>query len=879
MSPPSRAGARPHARRARIWLILSAVLFAGLVSTWILLRPSPDPYTPGTEAAKGEEITSSLSRALPEAAPRIRFEDVAAEAGIDFRHFRGTRSTQLPEDMGSGVAWGDYDGDGDPDLYLVNESGSLKADPRLASTPPARSALYRNDGDGTFTDVTGTARVGVGGLGMGAAWGDYDGDRDLDLVVTRYGTNVLFRNEGDGTFTDVSEATGLGEPEGFWTGASWADYERDGDLDLYVTGYVRYTNGGEAAGKVSYQYGTVLPYTLNPSSYAPERNLLFRNDQGAFREVAAEAGVANPEGRSLSASWCDFDQDGWPDLYVANDISDNAMYWNRGDGTFADVSHQAWVADYRGAMGLAVGDWDNDGDPDIFITHWLAQENALYENLHDRMPPTEAEPMHFIDQADLYGLGQIALDFVGWGTAFIDYDNDGRLDLFVVNGSTLPMEEDPSRLGPMRNLLFWNGGAREGYFETGAAAGEALAIENVGRGAAFADYDGDGDLDVAVGVNNGPARLLRNDGGNQRRWVRLVLRGPGDPSASHPTTSFAIGARVVMSAGGLTQTREVGCGSSYLSQDPPGELHFGVGDAERVDSLVITWPDGVKETFNDLPTGSTIEIVEGQQPAITGSPTGAGAPDKAAVVRFWRRFREATRLRLDGDLRGAVGAYQEALSFDPRHEESLYYLGQCLRQLARWDEARGVFTRLLAINPRSARGNAALGSLLASNVPGAPLDLPAAEGHFRRAHEINGEETGPMVRLGEILILRGDTREAAEWLEAAAATNPKSVEAAFLSGYLHWSAGDLDAAGEAYLRAVRALQGEAPVKGVLGEGDRASGDAGRVNGDETIFGRFCSSLAGDEKKPEAGELVMIYGPVREFTLDFARKGSPAGSGR
>ncbi|MFQ5845501.1 MAG: CRTAC1 family protein, partial [Planctomycetota bacterium] len=668
-------------RRARFYLIAGASAFALGVAVLLMLRPAAVPYTPGTEAATSGEITRSLSRSLPAGAPPVRFADAAAASGIRFQHFHGRRSTQLPEDMGSGAAWGDYDGDGDPDLYLVNESGPLTGAGSALAASPAHAVLYRNEGDGRFADVTEAAGVGARGLGMGAAWGDYDGDGDLDLVVTRFGTSLLYRNNGDGTFTDVSERTRIGDAEGFWTGASWADYDRDGDLDLYVCGYVHYRFDPTEAGRRSYQYGTLQPYTLNPSSYDPERNLLLRNDAGVFQEVARDAGVDNPTGRSLSASWCDFDGDGWTDLYVANDISDNAMYWNRGDGSFLDVSHSAWVADYRGAMGLGIGDWDNDGDPDIFVTHWIAQENAFYENQAEKIPPTGAEPMHFIDQADLLGLGQIGLDFIGWGTGFFDYDNDGRLDLFVANGSTFQRDDDPSLLVPMRNQLFWNAGARQGYYEVGATGGGPFAVDNVGRGAAFADYDGDGDLDVAVVVNGGAARLLRNDGGNAQGWMRLVLRGRArtassghDGASRRASATFANGARVRLRAGSVTQIRQVGCGSSYLSQDPPGEIHFGLGSASRIDEMEIVWPDGARRLLRDLPARATVRILEGGEPSVTTPAEDAHRSGRrdVNVVRFWELYRQATALRMGEQFETAARAYEEALRLDARHEDSLY---------------------------------------------------------------------------------------------------------------------------------------------------------------------------------------------------------------
>jgi hypothetical protein len=631
---------------------VGAVLFALATLAVFVARPRRVAYVPGAELETSGEITRSLERDLPadrggpardpgapDAAPAASkaarrpsdtgpagtlFSDRAAQAGASFVHFHGKRSSQLPEDMGSGLAWGDYDDDGDPDLFVVNESGPLTLTADELAGSPAHARLFRNRGDGTFEDVTQAAGVAVRGLGMGAAWGDYDGDGDLDLFVTRYGTNLLFRNDGNGRFRDVSEETRVGGAEGFWTGVSLADYDRDGDLDAYVCGYVRYQWDASKAEQTSRQFQAVVPYTLNPSSFPPERNLLLRNDKGVFVEVAREAGVDNLSGRSLSASWCDFDGDGWPDLYVANDVSDNAMFLNLGNGRFRDVSHSAWVADYRGAMGLGIGDWENDGDFDIFVTHWLAQENALYADESRSMKVTPDAPLRFVDQADLFGLGQIALDVIGWGTGFLDFDNDGWLDLYAVNGSTFQEEADPARLIPMRSFLFWNSSG-SGFFELGERAGEPFTVPAVGRGASIADYDDDGDLDVAIVVHGGALRLARNETGNRRGWVRLVLRTA--PGARHTaadgslrrSTRFATGAHVRLTAAGRTQLRLVGGQSSYLSQEPPGEVFFGTGDAVRVDQLELRWPSGRVQSFTDLPVRATIRILEGGEPQVAAA--------------------------------------------------------------------------------------------------------------------------------------------------------------------------------------------------------------------------------------------------------------------
>jgi hypothetical protein len=552
-----------------------------------------------SQAAEG--ITSELERRLPADHPRVTFTDVASAAGVRFRHFPGVRSTQLPEDMGSGAAWGDYDGDGDDDLYIVDVSAPVTETAPAPGTAAFTSRLYRNDG-GAFVDVTEAAGVGVWGCGMGAAWADADGDGRLDLVVSTFGRLHYFHNRGQGTFEDATAKSGLEGFKGFWAGLNWADYDHDGDLDLYVCGYVQYRYDPADARKTSSQFDAEVPYVLNPSSYPPERNLLLANDgRGRFTDVAHAAGVDDPTGRSLSASWCDFDDDGWVDLYVANDVSNNALYRNLGNGRFEDVSNQTWVADPRGAMGLAVGDWDLDGDFDIFVTHWLAQENALFSNM--RIGSRGAAPgrMVFMDVADQEGLGQVSLDFVKWGTSFFDYDNDGRPDLLSVNGSTFEDPKDTRKLIPMRHHLFWNHGDRDGFFDVAPVAGAALGEPSVGRGAAFSDYDQDGDVDVLVVNNGADARLLRNDGGNRHRWLEIRARGARDPQG--------LGALVIVEAGGRIARQQVGSQPSYISQNS-STMHFGLGDASRADTVRVRFPSGREVVQHDVAAGQILTVPE-----------------------------------------------------------------------------------------------------------------------------------------------------------------------------------------------------------------------------------------------------------------------------
>ncbi len=591
-------------RRQRLVVLTggAAVLVTGLLVVFLgLLSSGESTYIPGERI---EGLTADLVRSLPDNYPKVHFRDVSEEAGIRFEHFPFTRTSRLPEDMGSGAAWGDYNNDGWLDLYVVNQSGSLGSSPEDIAQSQAHAHLYRNNRDGTFTEVSKEAGMDFRGVGMGAAWGDYDNDGWPDLIVTAYGRNVLYHNNGNGTFTDVSQQAGINGPEGFWAGASWGDYDRDGDPDLYLCGYVQYTSA--TTQKTSLQYETEMPVSLNPSSFRPERNLLYRNNgDGTFTEVAVQAGVDDPAGRSLSASWCDFDEDGWPDLYVANDVSDNVFFRNNGDGTFQEISHRALVADYRGAMGIAAGDWDNDGDMDMFVTHWIAQENALYNNLKtqlDTLQLSAANAVKFMDVADRYGLGQIALDYVGFGTGFFDYNNDGQLDIFVTNGSTIQQNTNPQLLDPMQDQLFWNAGPDEGFYDVSPVSGPAFRQELVGRGMAIGDYDNDGAPDIFVVNNQGPAQLLRNEGGNKQNWLTLALRGT---DSNHS----GIGSRVRLYAGGTVQSRQIGAQSSYLSQHSL-RAHFGLGDATAVDSVRIFWPSGRQQALRNVRANQILTVTE-----------------------------------------------------------------------------------------------------------------------------------------------------------------------------------------------------------------------------------------------------------------------------
>ena len=538
----------------------------------------------------------------------VIFKDVTEAAGIDFVHSSGKRSSLLPEDVGSGAAFADYNNDGHIDLYIVNNPGPLNAE--ITEASPG-NVLYRNNGDGTFTDVTTEAGVGDRGYGMGCVFGDYDNDGDLDLYGTNYRQNVLYRNNGDGTFTDVTEEAGVGDAR-WGTGAAFGDYDNDGDLDLYVPNYIEHDLDKLAEDqKTSMQYGQSVPRILNPHSFEPQDNVLYRNNgDGTFTDVTVELGVESHGGRSLQAIFTDFDLDGDLELYVANDLSPNFLYRNNGDGTFTDVSDASWAADFRGSMGLATGDYDGDGDLDLFMSHWIEQENALYSNMWKEEGAIEGnsskaegmQPIHLVDDSYGASLGEESLKYVGWGTDLFDYDNDGDLDIFVANGHTFQYLDNYDLLIPQKDQFFRYDG--DGIFtDVSAATGVAALPYRVGRGVAFGDYDSDGDVDIFIVNNHGPAVLLRNEEGNRNNWLQVKLIGTKG-------NRDAVGARIRLKAGDRIQLREINAGASYLSFNSL-TAEFGLGKETTVDRIDVIWLGGHTERFTSVGINQRVVLTEG----------------------------------------------------------------------------------------------------------------------------------------------------------------------------------------------------------------------------------------------------------------------------
>jgi enediyne biosynthesis protein E4 len=525
----------------------------------------------------------------------VKFTNATEAAGIHFAHFRG--SDGIPTNLeifGPGLCVSDYDNDGYQDIYFVN--GRDLHGRGIA----ARNALYRNNGDFTFTDVTEQAGVPGTGYGLGCVWGDYDNDGFPDLFVTQFGRNVLYRNNGDGTFTDVTDKAGVAGMEfgtQFHSGATFFDYDRDGRLDLYVGGYVDLGPGAPRYCMIS-GAKTSCP----PSAYKGTADVLYHNNgDGTFTNVTKAAKIFQPQGKNLAVGAADYDNDGWPDLFVANDGLNAYLYHNERNGTFDEIGTISGMAlasrgNAMAAMCISLGDYDNDGNLDLFITDFQRNSDHLWHN---------DGKSSFDEVSDQAGITLPTRGVLGFGGGFFDYDNDGWLDIFVANGHVYPEVEQvtPDVKFKQINSLFHNEG-RGRFVETTKQAGPGFETPYVGRGVAFADFDNDGFVDVVVGNNGDPPLLLRNMGGSGAHFVNFKLvgsRGNRD----------AMGARIRIVAGGVSQIREIEGGGSYLSQSDL-RANVGLGKATKVDSVEITWLGGKKQIFKDLDTDRFYLIEEGK---------------------------------------------------------------------------------------------------------------------------------------------------------------------------------------------------------------------------------------------------------------------------
>jgi hypothetical protein len=520
------------------------------------------------------------------------FEEVSpTKSKITWKHDNAqSPDRQLPETVGAGCAFLDYDNDGWMDIYLVNSGPSDFFTP----SAPLKNALYHNNHDGTFTDVTDKAGVAGGKFGMGVAAADYDGDGNIDLYITNYGSNILYHNNGDGTFTDVTEKAGVTAP-GWSTCATWFDYDNDAKLDLFVSSFVFYD---KTQNPLCTDPTLKRRYYCVPRLFKPQPSRLFHNNgDGTFQDVSRESGIAGSPGKSFGAVATDVNNDGLMDLFVANDTMPNFLFLNKGGGKFEEIGLAAGVA-YgeagrpRSGMGVDAADFDGDGWQDLFVANIDQEFFSLYHN---------DKELIFTDQP-----GEIAPAtqlLSGWGLKFFDYDNDGDPDLFLVNGHPDDMIE--SRVPRVRHkeplLLFENIG--RGFKDVSASSGPVFSKMFSGRGMAIGDFDNDGDADVLTSNNGEPPLLLRNNGGNRNNWIGLQLIA----TKSNPA---AVGATITWQAGTLKRTRLKTGGGSYLSSHDPREI-LGLGSATKIDFVEIRWPSGKVDKLTNLPLNTYIKVVEG----------------------------------------------------------------------------------------------------------------------------------------------------------------------------------------------------------------------------------------------------------------------------
>ena len=538
--------------------------------------------------------------AQPAAGPPIdipvRYTNVREAAGIAFKQdSTQTEQKYYLETMGTGVGWIDYDQDGLMDLYFV-QSGATD----IYKPPhPLRSALYHNNGDGTFTDVTEKAGVGAEGLyGQGVAVGDFDNDGYPDLYVTGYGRAILYHNNGDGTFTDVTKKAGVADEGGWSTSAGWFDYDKDGYLDLVVLNYINWTPKGNIwCGEHRPGYRSYC----HPDNYTGQKIKLYHNNRdGTFTDVSEKSGVGIPEAKGMGLVLADFNNDGWPDIAVANDTWPNFLFINQHNGTFKDISFASGVAasedgKYEAGMGIDAADVDGDGWLDIYVTHLDFELNRLYRNNHDES---------FDDDTFGSGIGNKAILLSGLTMKFIDYDNDGWTDICQVNGAMLDnvnlYHSDVTYKEP--NLMFRNLG--HGKFDKiSEQLGPDFMHPIAGRGLAVADYDNDGDMDLAIVARGDYPELLRNDGGNANHWLEVLLIGT-------KSNRDGMGSSLRLVSDGFVQVKQSQGGMGYMSASDP-RIHFGLGKRKTIESLTITWPSGTVDKLSNIPIDQIIAVKEG----------------------------------------------------------------------------------------------------------------------------------------------------------------------------------------------------------------------------------------------------------------------------
>jgi hypothetical protein len=573
---------------------VSFVLSIALISIW-----------PSGAMSQGVAVPNRGARPRPDVklnvpVPQVRFEDVAPKAGLTAQHVTGNenRKDYIIETTGSGVALIDYDNDGWLDVFLVNGT-------TIAGFPKGQEPtnhLYRNNKDGTFSDVTEGANLVRSGWGQGACVGDFDNDGFDDLMVTYFGQNVLYKNEGNGRFADVTAKAGLLSKNTRWgTGCSFLDYDKDGKLDLFVANYVDFDIAKTPAkGSSRFCMWKGVPVMCGPRGLPAGTNLLYHNNgDGTFTDVSEKSGIAAPKGRySFTSLVTDYDVDGWPDIYVACDSTPNILYHNERNGRFVDAGLMSGTAlsedgQEQAGMGLSGADYDHDGFIDFVKTNFIDDTSTLYRNNGDGT---------FTDATFPSRLG-VNTRFLGWGTGFFDLDNDGWKDIFMVNGHVYPEADTPAR---QQRLIYWN--LRDGTFaDISAQMGAGITAPRCSRGAALGDLDNDGNLEIVINNINDTPSLLKSSG-PKNNWTMIKTIG-------RRSNRNGIGARVTVVAGKVRQVDEVRSGGSYISQNDL-RLHFGLGDVTKIDRIDVTWPSGGKDRFENLKVNQLVVLEEGKGVAV-----------------------------------------------------------------------------------------------------------------------------------------------------------------------------------------------------------------------------------------------------------------------
>ena len=719
-------------------------------------QPAPSTPTPITQSSPAPPSTP----ALKVAERSVQFSDVAAASGLDHSNVSGSpEQGYIAETLSAGAAFFDYDNDGHLDLFTIGGT-------RLEDLAPETSnRLYRNVGDGTFVDQTATANIAHVGWGMGCAVGDYDNDGDVDLYLTYLGPNRLYRNGGAGVFSEVAEQSAVAD-SGWGSSASFGDMDRDGLLDLYVTNYVAFDWSHPPAGFLKCRYKGLESF-CGPAGLPAQPDRLYRNTGAGFADMSASAGITDFALPALGVVMIDADGDDDLDLYIANDSERNLYFNNQGDWRFTEMATAAGLAysengRAQAGMGVDAGDYNRDGTPDLIVTNFSDDVNTLYRNNGDGT---------FDDATYAAGLGGSVRPYLGWSTAFFDYDNDGWLDLFVANGHIYPqLARLPSGLRyAQRNLLYRN---ERGRFAE-ADGGPGWALTGVSRAAALADYDNDGDLDLFVTNLNQKPNLLRNDGGNRNNWLGLRLTG-------RASNRDAIGARVTLYGTGIQQTRQLQRGRGFQSQHDP-RLLFGLGSATQIDSLEINWPSGHRQVLTNVPSRRYLKITE----------DGNWTADEE-IPPLAAQTLDLGDSPLQSQPEPTVGQPDWQVKDFHLASERYYREG-------RYTEARLALERALKIAP----DNPALQINLATVFYAGLGDYPAAAALLERTVVIAPHNADAHLLLGKVYLRQDRTQRAIAMLRQAVGFAPQDWQSQNWLGLAYIRAEQLEAAADAFQQATQ----------------------------------------------------------------------------